>query len=194
MSYLQPDEPKLKLATSFKVGIFLVLLASIASTLAANISINQNRRIEFSQGIYTVEACNGFIQIEVSYGATVDGKSPITGLVLQGIDPNGCAASTLTFKLFKATTPDSTLLPLYATTTETPVEDPDKVSQISLAVTSARDVLLIDPDFTPIAEDSQYISLYRDPATANFIIGFNFPLSNVEDLDNITVESGPNGL
>ena len=194
MSYLQSDEPKLKLATSFKIGIFLVLLASIASTLAANISINQNNRIEFSQGIYTVEACNSWIQIEISYGATVDGKSPITGLVLQGIDPNQCASSTLTFKLFKATTPDATLLPLYATTTESPVSESEKVSQVSLAVTSAREVLLVDPDFTPIAEDSQYTSLYRDTDTGDFVIGFTYPLSNMEDLNNITVESGPNGL
>ena len=194
MSYLQSDEPKVKFGTSFKVGVLLLFLASITSTLAANISINQNNRIEFSPGVFTVESCNGWIQIEISYGATDDGASPITGLVLQGIDPTQCASSTLTFKLFKATTPDPTLLPLYATTTELPVLDADKVSQVSLAVDSAGNVLLVDPDFTPIEEENQFISLYEDTSTAQFVIGFNYPLSNVGDLDNITVESGPNGL
>jgi hypothetical protein len=192
MSYLQSDEPKEKGAKSFKIGVVLLLLATITSTLAANISVNQNNRLEFGQGVYTVAACNGWIQIEVSYGETVGGYSAISGFVLQGIDPVQCASSTLTFKFFEATDPP-TLLPLYATTSESPTPE-DKVSQVSLAIDSSGNVLLVDPNFTPIEEDSPYISISRDETTSNYIVGFNYPQSNMEDLDNITVESGPNGL
>ncbi len=193
MSYLQSDEPQEKGAKSFKIGVVLLLLAGITSTLAANISVNQNNRLEFGQGVYTVAACNGWIQIEVSYGETVDGSSPISGFVLQGIDPVQCASSTLTFKFFKATNPDPTLLPLYATTSDSPTSD-FIVSQVSLAIDSSGNVLLVDPNFTPIEEDSPYISISRDETTSNFIVGFSYPQSNMQDLDNITVESGPNGL
>jgi len=180
--------------TPLILGLVLLLVAGIGSTLAANISINGTNRIEFGQGVYTVAACNGWIQIEVAYGETVNGSSPISGFVLQGIDTVQCASSTLTFKFFKATNPNPTLLPLYATTSDLPANESSKVSQVSLAVDSFGNVLLVDPNFTPIEDDSPYISISKDEATSNFTLGFSYPQSNMEDLDNITVESGPNGL
>lgn len=194
MSYLQSDEPKVKGAKSFKIGVVLLLLAAITSTLAANISVNQNDRLEFSQGVYTVQACNGWIQIEVSYGETVNGSSPITGFVFKGIDPFQCASTTLTFKIFKdlATDPVSQeLLALYATNTDG-ISNP--VYEVSLAIDATGSVLLVDPEFTPISDENAFISGALDSNTLDFAVGFSYPLTAMEDLDNITVESGPNGL
>ena len=194
MSYLQSDEPKVKGAASFKIGIALLLLAAISSTLAANISVNQNDRMEFSQGVYTVRACNDWIQIEILYGATEYGFSPITGFVFRGINPFQCSSTTLTFKVFEdldygpAT---QNQLNLYAT-------DSDGISgavnEIRLAIDGSGTIFLVDPNSTPIAEDSPFISSSLDQSTLDFTVGFTYPLAYMEDLDNITVESGPNGL
>lgn len=194
MSYLQSDEPKEKGAASFKIGIALLLLAAISSTLAANISVNQNDRMEFSQGVYTVQACNDWIQIEVSYGETVDGLSPITGFVFRGINPFQCASTTLAFKVFEDLNTDPATqdqLDLYAT-------DSDGISgavnEIRLAIDGSGTIFLVDPESTPIDEESAFISSSLDQSTLDFTVGFTYPLADMEDLDNITVESGPNGL
>ena len=194
MSYLQSDEPKVKGAASFKIGVALLLLAAISSTLAANISVNQNDRMEFSQGVYTVRACNDWIQIEILYGATEYGFSPITGFVFRGINPFQCSSTTLTFKVFEdldygpAT---QRQLDLYETN---PDGTSDPVNEILLVINESGLITLADPDSTPIAEDSPFISSSLDQSTLDFTVGFTYPLAYMEDLDNITVESGPNGL
>jgi hypothetical protein len=194
MSYLQSDEPKIKGAASFKIGIGLLILAAISSTLAANISINGSNRVEFSQGVYTVRACNDWIQIEVSYGETVDGLSPITGFVFRGINPFQCSSTTLTFKVFEdlATEPATQRqLNLYATESD---GTSGPVNEIRLAIDSTGTIFLVDPESTPIDEESAYVSSSLNQSTRDFTVGFSYPLAWMEDLDNITVESGPNGL
>jgi hypothetical protein len=192
MSYLQSDEPRTKNATSFKIGIGLLILAAISSTLAANISVNRNDRMEFSQGIYTVQACNDWIQIEVSYGETIDGLSPITGFVFRGINPSQCASTTLVFQVFEdlPTDPSQEVLSLYSTNQD----GTDAVSEVRLAIDATGTILLVDPESTPIEEENPYISGSLDQSTLDYTVGFSYPLAWMEDLDNITVESGPNGL
>ena len=193
MSYLQSDEPKVKGAASFKIGIALLLLAAISSTLAANISVNQNDRMEFSQGVYTVRACNDWIQIEILYGATEYGFSPITGFVFRGINPFQCSSTTLTFKVFEdldygpAT---QRQLDLYETN---PDGTSDPVNEILLVINESGLITLADPDSTPM-DESPFVSSNLDQSTLDFTVGFTYPLAYMEDLDNITVESGPNGL
>lgn len=194
MSYLQSDEPRTKNAASFKIGIGLLILAAISSTLAANISVNQNDRMEFSQGIYTVQACNDWIQIEVSYGETVGGFSPITGFVFKGINPSQCSSTTLVFKVFEdlATEPATQRqLNLYATASD---GTSGPVNEVRLAIDATGTILLVDPESTPIEEENPYISGALDQSTLDYTVGFSYPLAWMEDLDNITVESGPNGL
>jgi len=194
MSYLQSDEPKTKNAASFKIGIGLLILAAISSTLAANISVNRNDRMEFSQGIYTVQACNDWIQIEVSYGETVDGLSPITGFVFKGINPSQCASTTLVFQVFEDLPTDPAtqeVLSLYSTNQD---GTSDPVSEVRLAIDATGTILLVDPESTPIEEENPYISGSLDQSTLDYTVGFSYPLAWMEDLDNITVESGPNGL
>ena len=194
MSYLQSDEPKAKGAASFKIGIGLLILAAVSSTLAANISVNQNDRMEFSQGVYTVQACNDWIQIEVSYGETVDGLSPITGFVFKGINPFQCSSTTLAFKVFEDLNTDPATqdqLDLYATDSDG-ISGP--VNEIRLAIDGSGTIFLVDPESTQIDEESAFISSSLDQSTLDFTVGFTYPLAYMEDLDNITVESGPNGL
>jgi hypothetical protein len=63
-----------------------------------------------------------------------------------------------------------------------------------LEIDGSGTIFLVDPESTPIDEESAFISSSLHQSTLDFTVGFTYPLANMEDLDNITVESGPNGL
>ena len=99
MSYYEEDTRKKSLPLF--IGIFLIVLSALGATFAANISINGSNKIEFGQGVYVVEACNGWIQISLSYGETNGaGDSYITSFVINGLDTRACTSTNITFKAF----------------------------------------------------------------------------------------------
>ena len=190
MSYYEEDTRK-KSVPLF-IGIFLVVLSAISATFAANITINGSNRVEFGQAVYVVEACNGWIQISLGYGETTDGLSNITSFVINGLDTRSCGSTNITFKAYGDT---DTQLDLYDMQTRgdgwvepgTPVP----VNQF-LRIDDQEAVSLVDADGTTIATDDPYISLDIDDASRTYVVGFTYPLAEVEEITRMTVESGPN--
>jgi hypothetical protein len=194
MSYFEEDTRK-KSAPLF-IGIFLVLLSAISATFAANISINGSNKIEFGQGVYVVEACNGWIQISLSYGETNgDGDSFITSFVINGLDTRACTSTNITFKAFGVSEdPTAGQLDIYNTFAAEEINEqaPIPVNLFTLRIDDQEYVSLVDSEGTTIADDDPFISLDADDATKTYIVGFTNPLATVAQLARITVESGPN--
>ena len=194
MSYYEEDTRKKSLPLF--IGIFLVFLSAITATFAANITINGSNRVEFGQAVYVVEACNGWIQITLGNGD--EDNSPgawrlITSFVINGLDTRSCGSTNITFKAYGGT---DTQLDLYDIQTR---EDgwvepgtPVPVNQFTLRIDDQEAVSLVDADGTTIALDDPYISLDIDDASRTYVVGFTYPLAEVEEITRMTVESGPN--
>jgi hypothetical protein len=194
MSYY--EENSSKKSTPLIVGVFLIVLSAISATFAANISINGSNKIEFGQGVYVVEACNGWIQISLSYGeANAQGDSPITSFVINSLDTRSCASTNIQFKAFGVSeNPSSGQLDLYDTYSvdDLDQEFPIPVNLFTLRIDEQEQVSLVDADGTTLAPDDPYISLDIEDATKTYVVSFTNPLATVAQLSRITVESGPN--
>lgn len=189
MSYYEEDTRR-KSAPLF-IGIFLVLLSAIGATFAANISINASNKIEFGQGVYVVEACNGWIQITLGYGSPdpVTGDSSITDFVINGLDTRSCTSTNIDFKAYDS----SSQLNLYNTyASEDQSGTPIAVNLFTLRIDEQEQISLVDSEGTTISTQDPYISLTVEDATRTYIVAFTYPLATVAQLANITVESGPN--
>ena len=190
MSYYEEDTRR-KSAPLY-IGIFLVLLSALGATFAANISINGSNKIEFGQGVYVVEACNGWIQITLGYGSPdpVTGDSNITDFVINGLDTRSCTSTNIDFKAYDS----STQLNLYNTYASEDLneETPIPVNLFTLRIDEQEQISLVDSEGTTISTQDPYISLTIEDDTKTYIVAFTYPLATVAQLANITVESGPN--
>jgi hypothetical protein len=190
VSYYEEDTRR-KSAPLF-IGIFLVLLSALGATFAANISINGSNKIEFGQGVYVVEACNGWIQITLGYGSPdpVTGDSNITDFVINGLDTRSCTSTNIDFKAYDS----STQLNLYNTYASDDLNEvtPIAVNLFTLRIDEQEQISLVDSQGTTISTQDPYISLTIEDATKTYVVAFTYPLATVAQLANITVESGPN--
>ncbi len=194
MSYFSEPEKK---PFSLKIGLFVMALIAIGATYASNISINGSNRIEFGQGVYAIEACNGWVQIQIpTVSVDETGTSPITGFIIDGVDPRQCASTLMHFKAFSSSSTDP--LPLYSTTD--PVDLVTSVSQVSLNISENGFIQLVDDDGTPIESSctdipTPPICMNFDSQTQRITVYFSkFPLTHWGDLNSLTVESGPNSV
>ena len=189
MSYYEGDTRK-KSVPLF-LGIFLVFLSAISATFAANITINDSNRVEFGQAVYVVEACNGWVQISLGYGETVNGYSYITSFVINGLDTRSCGSTNITFKAYGGET-QLDLYDTYAIQDGEEVGGPATVNQFTLRIDDQEAISLVDSDGTTIASNDPFISLDTDEATRTYVVGFTYPRAKVEEITRMTVESGPN--
>jgi len=190
MNYFKEGNQASKKSIYF--GIVALFSSILMTTLAANITINENNRIEFGQGVYVVEACSGWIRITLSSGETVDGISPITGFIIDGLDPIQCASTNIRFKAYEASEdPLGGQLDLYLSNDG---ENETRINEFTISVDELGNTQLVDNEGTPISNDNPYITLYEDELDEimTFYVDFSNPLANVNQLTAITVETGPN--
>jgi len=190
MNYFKEGNQASKKSIYF--GIVALFSSILMTTLAANITINENNRIEFGQGVYVVEACSGWIRITLSSGETVDGISPITGFIIDGLDPIQCALTNIRFKAYEASEdPLGGQLDLYLSHDG---ENETRINEFTISVDELGNTQLVDNEGTPISNDYPYITLYEDELDEimTFYVDFSNPLANVNQLTAITVETGPN--
>jgi len=190
MNYFKEGNQASKKSIYF--GIVALFTSVLMTTFAANITINENNRIEFGQGVYVVEACSGWIRITLSSGETVDGISPITGFIIDGLDPIQCASTNIRFKAYEASEdPLGGQLDLYLSNDG---ESETRINEFTISVDELGNTQLVDNEGTPISNDNPYITLYEDELDEimTFYVDFSNPLANVNQLTAITVETGPN--
>jgi hypothetical protein len=187
------------------VGIFLVAIGLVATTVAANISLN-NGRIEMGQGVYRITACDQWIGIGLNpTAATYGGKSRIASMDLIGLDPRLCKNVVFKIKMFKNTdlnTPLAIFEGVTGTDTATAATTIGNVTQVSLYDTAtvsyptttynyyaARALTLINGAGVNIGYRDEYHRIAYAASTGVYGIIFTTPLLLMEDVDKITIES-----
>jgi len=100
--------------------IFLVVAGGtyLQTTLAANISLNSGKAVEFGQGVAMVAACSGANSLTVTpnsefVNASGSGAHYLKTITVSGI-PSGCNGDDFQISVYDSTT--STALPMFAST------------------------------------------------------------------------------
>ena len=94
------------------VGAILIVLAGIATTVAANITINSKGSTEFGQGLFTLKACDSWIGVTLVPSAITNGNYYVAQMKIYGLDVTPCAGTNLQFQFF--TSGNSTPLDIFS--------------------------------------------------------------------------------
>jgi hypothetical protein len=173
------------------IGAGVIVLASLGSSLAANVAIGDAEgKTEFGQGEFTVKVCDSWIQLNLISGATGQygapaGLSALTGITIEGLDASQCKSTRFTIQaLDQSFSP----LPIYRTDgksklcSETPCQiGTSAESDLVFQVDSTGDVSLESPD--------QYRTMIFDDTLGIYEITFTKPAQLARDITNLTIQS-----
>jgi hypothetical protein len=187
------------------IGILLIALGAVGTTIAANISLS-NGRIEMGQGIYRIQACDQWIGIGLYPTAAIySGKSRIQTVELLGLDPRLCKNVLFRIKMYKNTDLVNSLAlftGVSTTDTATASATVGNVTQISIYDTAtvsyptstynsyaAKALTLVNQANVNVGYFDDYHRISYVSATGVYRIYLNQPLALMEDVDKVTIES-----
>ena len=174
------------------LGVSLILFTGIGSVLAANIAIGTSTKSrEFGNGVFTIKACDSWIQLNLvngptgQYGAPA-GLSALTGVTVQGLMPSQCKSTKFTIQAINS---GGTILPLYrkgfqsglCTSNPVCVIGRNSESDLILAVSASGVVSLYNYDF--------YHYLDYDSTTGMYTFSFFQPGQLARDISTLTIQS-----
>lgn len=172
-------------------GAFVVLLPTLGSALAANIGIaNSNNGSEFGQGVFTIKACDTWIQLNLVAGATGQygapaGLSALTGVSIQGLMPSQCRSTKFTFQALDSS---GKVLPLYRTdktdalcSSKPFCTTKNSETDLILAISATGVVSLYNPD--------SYQQLSYNSTSGNYTFSFIQPGQLAQTISTLTVQS-----
>ena len=174
------------------LGAMIILITTVGSVLAANIAIgNSGKGAEFGQGVFTIKACDTWIQLNLvngptgQYGAPA-GLSALTGVTIQGLNPTACKSTKFTIQAISS---GGTILPLYRTGFQSGLCTSNRVcvigrnseSDLILAVSASGVVSLYNYDF--------YHWLDYDSTTGMYTFTFTQPGQLARDISTLTIQS-----
>jgi hypothetical protein len=174
------------------MGAGVIVLASLGSSLAANVAIgSSDGTTEFGQGEFTLKVCDSWIQLNLISGQTGEydgdtaGLSALTGITIEGLDSSQCKSTRFTIQAFDQSV---NLLPIYRT------DGKSKLCSESLCKigTSAESDLVFKVDsFGAVALDSpdQFHELIFDESLGIYQIAFTQPAQLARDITNLTIQS-----
>jgi hypothetical protein len=173
------------------MGGAVIVLASLGSSLAANIAIgNSDGTTEFGQGEFTLKVCDSWIQLNLLSGATGQygapaGLSALTGITIQGLDATQCESTRFTIQaLDQSLSP----LPIYRTDgksklcSETPC-------QIGKSAESDLVVQISSSGVVALNKTDQYRTMSFNNSTGIYQIVFAKPAQLARDITNLTIQS-----
>ncbi len=197
-SEVTPRKSRLKI----NLAIFMVVLAALSTTYAANISLNGGQRKEFGQGIYQIKACDQWVGIGLQSAASPN-NAYVGTIKLYGFDPRLCVGRIFRIKLFK--TGSATPLDLYlgpgsssGTDTHTTLSLMDTSTAFaSSGYTggsaydnwSADAVTIVDKWGRNIGYADNYTFIDYYPTTGVYVILLTYPKALVADVTSVTIES-----
>jgi hypothetical protein len=193
----------------FKINlaIFLVVLAGLSTTFAANISLNGGQRKEFGQGIFQIKACDQWVGIGLQSAAQPN-NAYVGTIKLYGFDPRLCVGRIFKIQLFK--TGSTTPLPLYigpgATSgtdthtslslmdTSTPLASSGYQSSINPTRSAYENwaydaVTIVDKWGRNVGYDDGYAYIDYKYDTGQYWIVFTYPRAIVAEVTSVTIES-----
>ena len=172
-------------------GSAVIVFATLGSSLAANIGIaNSNNGSEFGQGVFTIKACDTWIQLNLVAGATGQygapaGLSALTGVSIQGLMPSQCRSTK--FK-FQALDSSGKVLPLYRTdktdalcSSKPFCTTKNSETDLILAISATGVVSLYNPD--------SYQQLSYNSTSGNYTFSFIQPGQLAQTISTLTVQS-----
>ena len=155
------------------IGLVITIITGISSIMAGNFSMgNAASAVEYGQGVYQIQACDDWVRVNMSTGATgefgaPEGLSALTGVVISSLDTRACAGTEFTIS---AVDSENNPLPLYRTDgqsgmcTEIPCAGP---TEIKLQIDN-------EGNLTSSIPASLYL-IDLNPMTADFTITFVNP-------------------
>lgn len=187
----------------FRIALLLALFSMVGFTVAANVGINGNNKIEFGQGIYRITSCDQFVAVDLGSSEVFqDGLSRVLNVKLSGFDVARCANTSIRIKLYDAT--NSAPMNLFTNPTYTKsgvtypccTETGTAVTMVIAAnatqATALQSTTLVSPSGKNIAQGDRSESISYDSASGIFTIAFASPLAIMRDVARTTLESAPN--
>jgi hypothetical protein len=183
------------------IGIFLLVMGVLSSTVAANISLSGGRQ-EFGQGIFQVKACDQWVGVNLVTGEGA-ANPYVVNVEILGLDPRQCLGTIFRIKFFSSgsTTP----LPVFVSggpsgTLSDSVTATSVVSRITktsytgntqtLYGNWAYDAMtLVDPQGRDIgyADDFQLVEYYR--GSGIYVLAPTYPRLLATSVNSITIET-----
>jgi len=164
--------------TKLIIGLLLTILTGIGSIFAGNFSMGQfASALEYGQGVYKISACDDWVRVNLSAGATgehgaPEGLSALTGVVISSLDTRACSGTEFTIS---AVDEENNPLSMYRT---------------GELVGPAEIKLQIDADgnLTSSIPSSVYL-IDHNPQTADFTITFVNPAILANSVGRLNIQT-----
>lgn len=187
----------------FRWVLAAVIISLIGTTFAINVTINDNNRVEFGQGLYQIKSCDQFVHVNLkSSDAFPDGLSRVGSIELSGLDVARCANTSLRLRLYDSSNPSPMEIfnniaytsrgVSYPCCTETATALVMVIAADATQATAAQSVTLISPSGKNIGFGDRHESIRYESSTAVFTITFTSPLAIMRDVATTTFESAAN--
>jgi hypothetical protein len=169
------------------IGLLITIVTGISSIMAGNFSLgNAANSVEFGQGVYKIKACDDWVKVNISTGATgefgaPEGMSALTGVVISSLDTTACAGTEFTIS---AVDSENTPLAMYRT-------DAFNGLCSDIACAGPTEIKIQIDDFGHLTS-SIPASLYlidQNPITAEFIITFVRPAILANSVGRLNLQS-----
>ena len=174
------------------IGASVIVLASLGSSLAANVAIGgPNGTTEFGQGEFTLKVCDSWIQLNLlsgstgAYGSESSGLSALTGITIEGLDASQCKSTKFTIQAFDQSL---NLLPIYRTDGKSSL---CSTSSCKIGRSAESDLVVQVSSSGVVALDSsdQFRALTFNNSTGIYQITFAKPGQLARDITNLTIQS-----
>jgi hypothetical protein len=175
----------------FNIGASILLTATIGTALAANFAIGApNINTEFGQGVYSLKACDSWIQLNVVAGPTGThgapaGFSALTGVSIEGLDATTCANTKFTIGAIGSAGEN---ISIYRTDNSAYLCSenscvPESNSQTSFALT------ISDSSVVSLEKTDGYHSLSYNNQSGVYTVNFQQPAVLASDVAQLTIQS-----
>jgi len=159
-------------------GLLLTIVTAIGSIFAGNFSMgNYASAVEYGQGVYKIEACDGWVRVNIIAGATgehgaPEGLSALTGVVISSLDTRACAGTEFTIS---AVDEENNPLAMYRT------GDLGGPAEIKLQIDA-------EGNLTSSIPSSVYL-IDQNPLTADFAITFVNPAILANSVGRLNIQT-----
>jgi hypothetical protein len=173
------------------LGALLILLAGLATTVAANVTINNKGSTEFGQGLFTLKACDSWIGVTLVPSAITGGNYYVQNMKIYGLDAVACAGTNLQFQLFK--TGQSTPLNIFTDSDGTANNRILlHIAQNASSTTRGQSITLINGAGVNFGYHDTYENINYDATTGVYtwtVYGNSTPLALMSDVNSVVVQS-----
>jgi len=197
-AYEEDEKPRRRKGKLFG-GAALLTYALIGAGLAQTITLNENGRVEFGQGVYTLKACDSFISITLTPSEAIysgiradsvtvyTNASRVKSVIVFGLDTVKCAGKTVKVQVYAL----GSATPMNLFTDSGSLAVSRALFKVNSDVNTVRQnaVTFIDGYGDNQGYSDDYESLSYDANNGAYSLVFTYPLALVADVINVTIET-----